>query len=365
MDNSELGTGPSKEWQAFGEAHPDLAIDNDGRNDMDLFPDVIALRSAVNNGRNKTSKSLFSQAGLSSKVNLKDYAVPTEDGSEITLRSYRPARFDKKTPLPAYLFYHGGGMLFGTLNSEDFACATWADRTGFVVLHACYRHTPEFAYPTQHNDAWDAFEYIMNNAASVAIDHTRLAVGGISAGGSLAASVLYREVGLARENGRPVRVKGQLLVIPWLVHRDAYPFEEFAAREKTSIVQCADAPILTKERYDLFTDLLKIDDPKEPWMNVGTADDEKLVGMPRTAFMVNGWDMLRDEGFLFAATLERLGVPLKKHVFPGLPHAFRRWQDLPSSQRYDEVMVDCLRWCTEDAHRERVAEPWHLEQGEP
>jgi acetyl esterase/lipase len=186
-------------------------------------------------------------------------------------------------------------MLFGTLDSEDFACATWAHRLGLVVLSVCYRHTPEFVFPTQHNDAWDGFEWVMANAQLLAVDPSKVVVGGISAGGSLTASVLYREVQLAREAGRPVRVKGQLLVVPWLVHRDAYPFHLFAAREKASLVQCAAAPILPKQRYDLFTDLLNIRDPREPLMNVGLAGEEELEGVPRTAFMVNGWGPLRDE----------------------------------------------------------------------
>jgi acetyl esterase/lipase len=213
------------------------------------------------------------------------------------------------------------------------------------VVHVCYRHTPEFVFPTQHHDAWDGFEWVLANAETLEVDSRSVAVGGISAGGMLAAAVVLQEVKLAKEKGRTVRVKGQLLAIPWLIHRDAYPWHLFAEREKASLVQCADAPILPEQRYNLFTDLLMAANPKDPLMNTALAADEDLAGMPRTAFIVNGWDMLRDDGFIYAEKLERLDVPTKKHVFPGLPHAFRRWPDLPSSKRWDDVTLGSIQWC--------------------
>jgi acetyl esterase/lipase len=352
MDNSQFGTGPSQEWRAYSKAHPELAIDEDGRDNDTSLPEVLALRDTVNAGRDASSRDLFQRGALGSRVSIHDHVIPTSDGSTITMRSYRPTGLDPHEPVAAYLYYHGGGMLFGTLDSEEFVCATWAHRLGLVVLNVCYRHTPDFVFPTQHNDAWDAFEWVMANAQLLAVDSAKIVVGGISAGGSLTASVLYREAQLAREAGRPVRIKGQLLVIPWLIHRDAYPFHLFAAPQKSSLVQCATAPILPKDRYDLFTDLLKIQDPREPWMNVGLASEEELKGTPRTAFIVNGWDLLRDEGFLHAAKLERMGVPVKKHVFPGMPHAFRRQGDLPSSKKWDEVMLDCIQWCLDDTREQ-------------
>ncbi|KAJ9156960.1 Alpha/beta-hydrolase [Coniochaeta hoffmannii] len=345
MDNSRFGTGPSQEWQSYSAAHPELHIDDDGR-DNEGSP--VALRSITNAARDAGSRALCARDGLFDKINLDDHDMPTRDGSTITIRVYRPANANPRQRLPAYVFYHGGGFLFGTTDSEDYSCSNWALRLGFVVVHICYRHTPEFVFPTQHHDAWDGFEWVLANAGMLAVDVAQIVVGGISAGGSLAAAVVLQEVRLAKQEGRKVRIKGQLLAIPWLIHRDAYPWHLFVEPANASLVQCADAPILPKRRYDLFTDLLKVADPKDPLMNIGLAADEDLKGIPKTAFLVNGWDILRDDGFIYAENLERLQVPTKKHVFPGLPHAFRRWPDLPSSKSWDDATLSSIRWCLDE-----------------
>ncbi|KAH8881500.1 alpha/beta-hydrolase, partial [Thozetella sp. PMI_491] len=273
-----------------------------------------------------------------------DHTVLTRDGAAIPLRSYRPAAVDPAKPLPAYIYFHGGGMMFGSIETEDYAGAFISSRSGFQVLHVEYRHTPEFTHPTALNDAWDTFEWVNANATALAVDPANLLVGGVSAGGCLTASVVFQEVALARKEDRPVRIKGQLLVIPWLVHRDVYPYELFASKDKCSIVQCAETSILPSAVYNRFTDIFDVKDPAEPLMNVGLASLEDLEGMPRAAFIVSGWDMLRDEAFILAEKLEKLGVPTKKHIFTGLPHAFRKWAALESSKRYDDLTIESLKW---------------------
>ncbi len=101
------------------------------------------------------------------------------------MRSYRPADIDAKAVLPAYVFFHGGGMLLGSIGTEDYTCALVSSRAKYEVLSVCYRHTPEFTFPTAIDDAWDAFEWIVANAEALAIDPAQLVVGGVSAGGCL------------------------------------------------------------------------------------------------------------------------------------------------------------------------------------
>ncbi|KAB5530551.1 putative lipase/esterase [Coniochaeta sp. 2T2.1] len=358
MDNSSFGSGLSDEWKSYSAAHPKFKIDDDGK---DNKGDAADLQRDVNAGRDAGSRALFARDGLGSKVTVEDHQIPTRDGSRITARVYRPANHDRVLSVPTYIFYHGGGFLFGTLDSEDYACSNLAVNLGFAVVHVCYRHTPEFEFPSQHHDAWDGFEWVLSNAERIGVDSGNIVVGGISAGGCLAAAVVLHEVKLAKQGGREVRIKGQLLAIPWLIHRDAYPWHLFTDRRKSSLVQCADAPILPKERYDLFTDLLNVSDAKDRLMNTALAEDEELTGMPRTAFIVNGWDMLRDDGFIYANKLERQHVPTKKHVFAGLPHAFRRWPDLPSSKRWDEVTLNSIRWCLDDDADGDTVGSWSIE----
>lgn len=376
MDNSHFGT-PSKEWTDYSEAHPGLDMDSDGFADSVDFPSPTALRDVANAVKAASSKALFARDGLASKVTVTHHSIPTSDGSSITMREYRPiiaattpAAAAADDPLPAYVYFHGGGMLLGTADGEAWSCATWAHSlagatTPAAVLHVCYRHTPEATHPRQHDDAWDAFEWIVAAAtgggALPGVDRSRLVVGGVSAGASLAASVVFREAALARREGRPGRVAAQLLVIPWLVHRDAYPLHLFADPDRASLLQCEASPTLPKPRYDMFTDLCQVRDPRDPLMNVALAEEEELRGTPRTAIVAVGWDMLRDEAFIYAGKLERLGCPTKKHIFPGLPHAFRKYPGLPSSVRWDELMVESMLWCLDDGAEGSTPGDWKIE----
>ncbi|KAK3692311.1 alpha/beta hydrolase fold-3 [Podospora appendiculata] len=363
MDNSQYGH-PSKEWLAYGAAHPELHID-DNALDEKIARDPATYRDTANAAKEEAVRALIAEEKLDEHVLVENYTVPTRDGATIPLRAYRPTTTNPYQPVPAYLYFHGGGMLFGSVDSEDYSCMVWARRLGFAVISVCYRHTPDFQFPTQTNDAWDAFEWVAANAADIGVDPDNIVVGGVSAGGCLTAGVVFREVALAKHEDRKPRVKGQLLVIPWLVHRDVYPTELFAGIEKCSIVQCADAAVLPKSWYDLFTDLLAVKDPKEPIMNVALAADEELRGTPRTAFIVCGWDMLRDEAFILADKLERLGVPTKKHVFPGLPHAFRKYPDLPSSKRWDDRTVESIQWLVNGSARADEPGNWQSEIFDP
>lgn len=366
MDSSRFGK-TSKEWDAYAASHPLLDVNSDGFKD-NIFPTPAMLRDAANAAKDAASMAFFARDGLGSKVSVKSHQVPTRDGSDITMRSYRPVGVDAGRAIPAYIFYHGGGMLFGTPDGEAHSCASWAHELGstegadpVAILHVCYRHTPENVHPCQHNDAWDAFEWIINNASALGVDPKQIVIGGVSAGGCLTASVVFREVAAAKREGRELRVKGQNLFIPWLINRDAYPLELFKDEDCASISQCASSPILPRPRYDMFTDLCQVEDPEDPLMNVGLAAEEDIKGTPRTSIVACGWDMLRDEAFIYAEKLERLGCPTKKHVFSGMPHAFRKYPDMPSSKRWDELTIEGIRWCLDDSAEGHAPGDWKVE----
>ena len=233
--------------------------------------------------------------------------MPASDGSQIPVRVYRSNDADADDLLPAYIFYHGGGFLFGSISSEDAGCARIAAEMPVAVVNVCYRHTPEFKHPTQHEDAWAAFEWISAHTEELRIDKNRFIVGGVSAGGGLASSVTVRHVQRVNQpSPKPSAViLGQLLVIPWLIHRDAYPFDKFVSQEKNSYHQCAGAPVLPIYQLDMFTDLLECSVPIDPvLMSVGNMTEEVAGRLPKTALMVAGNDPLRDDGLMMATTLK-------------------------------------------------------------
>ena len=125
-------------------------------------------------------------------VSIHNIHVPVRNGQSIDVRIYRFTN-EKNTVLPAYVYLHEGGYLFGLLFSEDAHCARITSALNIIVISVGYRHTPEFTYLTQHNDAWDVSCWIKQNAEKVGIKQDQVAIGGISAGAGLAASVVFRE----------------------------------------------------------------------------------------------------------------------------------------------------------------------------
>ncbi|KAK1761627.1 Alpha/Beta hydrolase protein [Phialemonium atrogriseum] len=329
--------GPSSEWETFVQKNP-LPVGN-----LSLSPQ--AIRQATNTLRVRISEAELEADDLRSKTTWSDYCILTRDKQNIIVRVYRPRHAPATALLPVYLYFHGGGHLLGTIETEDAACSRVSSQAGIVVANVGYRHTPEFKHPTQVNDAWDSFEWLASNAATIGADPTRVIVGGISAGAGLAAAVIARQHGgleasLSRADG--LEICGQLLCIPWLVHPDNHPL---AGAPTSSFWQNVDAAVLPMALLRLFTDLLGAErDPADPVLNVALIDDAGVVGMPKTSFLVAGQDLLRDEGLFYAEKLKKNGVPTKVHVFPGLPHGFRRFTDLPSSRRWDDLLVESCKW---------------------
>ena len=332
MDNSHLGQ-PSPEWVAYGMANPHLNINAAADEGV---PDPITIRDQANKAKEASVRALLSKTGLTERVLTTDHRALSRDGARLPIRAYRSTqplspshRATESTiaellsqpshPLAAaLLYYHGGGMLLGSLSTEDYLCSTWADALGpdVIIISICYRHTPEYTFPTQHHDAWDAFEWVVDHADALGLDTTKILIGGVSSGGGLAAGVLQAE--LKRHRTRPgretpahdkVRIRGQILAMPWLVHRDAYPLVEWfggGREDRCSAVQCWNAPIMCAKKYGLFTDLLRVPDGGKGF-SVGLATREELEGTPPTAVVACGWDMLRDEAMEFAGMLEEAG----------------------------------------------------------
>lgn len=195
MDFSEYG-GKSKEW-----------LDLEGS--LPPPPTGVGiedLKRLTNEMRIKAAQEQMQE--LSSKVVLRDFSIPTRDGSQIEARAYRASSGDQSKALPIYLHFHGGGFFFGSLASEDATCSRIAITGEVVVVHANYRHTPEFVYPTAWFDSEDALAWVVGNAPEFAGDSTRIIVGGISAGAYLTSSLmltLHRE-----QNPIRTRVLGQV-----------------------------------------------------------------------------------------------------------------------------------------------------------
>ncbi|HEY2023456.1 alpha/beta hydrolase, partial [Paraburkholderia sp.] len=130
---------------------------------------------------------------------VEDLRVPTRDGATIRARLYCPVEPNWAEPMPAFVYYHGGGFTVGSVDTHDALCRMFARDGQCAVLSVDYRLAPEHKFPTAVEDAFDALTWLHGHAAEFGIDAERLAVGGDSAGVTLATvcAVLARDAGIA------------------------------------------------------------------------------------------------------------------------------------------------------------------------
>ncbi|KAF1833228.1 hypothetical protein BDW02DRAFT_570217 [Decorospora gaudefroyi] len=336
LDFSQYG-GPSEEWLAVERALPPQP---------DFSMDPIALRAAVNGERE--SRAAEAMKLFAPHVQTKDYAIPTRDGATLQARTYRSLKHDGSGKLPVYMYFHGGGFLFGSLESEDPLCAQTAINTGVVVLNVNYRHTPEHTFPTAWYDSQDAFVWLHKNIEAIGGDASKVVVGGISAGAQLAASLaLEQHLGKADViKGLPT-LAGQILIIPCLASPATYDQGPGKQLKSSSYVENEHAPLLPKERIELFMSLLKTGTPdlKDTKVNIVNATPDEVRGLPPTVFGIAGLDPLRDEGLLYAKLLSEVNVPTEIRLFKGVPHGHRRFGTaLKASEHWDQCVDEGILW---------------------
>jgi acetyl esterase len=225
----------------------------------------------------------------------------------IPLRVYRPAGVADATPLPAYVYFHGGGWVIGDLNTHDVICRQLTAASGTSVVSVDYRMAPEHKFPAAADDSWAATKWVVAHAAELGLDASRLAVGGDSAGGNLAAVVAL----MARDAGGPA-IALQVLI---------YPVTDVVA-ETRSYADFADGYLLTRESMRWFTaHYLKSKDDARDW-RVSPLRAPSLAGLPPALIVTAGFDPLRDEGEIYGGRLRDAGVTVDYVCYGGMIHGF-------------------------------------------
>jgi acetyl esterase len=234
---------------------------------------------------------------------ITDLAIAVQ-GGEIPLRVYAP-RSDG--PLPLYVFFHGGGWVVGNLETMDNVCRATANAADCAVVSVNYRHAPEHHFPVAAEDAYAATVWCAEHARELGADAERLAVGGVSAGGNLAAVVSL----MARDRGGP-RVASQVLTVPIT----DFSFDTPSYRE------FAEGYGLTRHLMQWFWRhyVLTEADGVHPYASPLRAAD--LSGLPPAFVMTAECDPLRDEGAAFARRLGQAGVEVTYRCYEGMVHGF-------------------------------------------
>ncbi len=219
----------------------------------------------------------------------------------IRVRFYVPS--DRAESL--LVFYHGGGWTIGDCDTHDRACRFLAARAGCRVASVDYRLAPEHPYPAAVEDAWSAWRTIAEHAPDWGAAPNRLAVGGDSAGGNLAAVVAHR----AKNGGGP---RLQLLIYPSVDHIGRY----------ASIERYGKGYLLTKALIDRFQNYY-LPDParrREPAASPLLHDD--FAGVAPAFVQTAGFDPLQDEGAAYVKKLAAAGVPVEHKHYPSLLHGY-------------------------------------------
>jgi acetyl esterase/lipase len=304
MDFSAYGHY-SPQWLSFLETNPSAAKDGFTSNHPDQ---AVALRSISNKTRSEVSARIIAEEHLDEQIEITTVAADSSQQHTIPLRIYRPKARPDGSPAGVVIYFHGGGFLLGDETTDDLVCCRIAAMTGIVVVSVIYRHTDKHQHPAQVDDAWDAFQHICDHAKSLELPIEKsLVLMGISAGCTLAASVILRELEESRKlkTIKPI-ITGALLSIPWLIHIDNYPVELFKSPELSAKFQNAEAPVIPAPRLKLFSDLLGAQDVTDKLLNIPLLPEVELEGWPRTVFQVAGADPLRDDGLLFASKLRSM-----------------------------------------------------------
>ncbi|KAG8631138.1 hypothetical protein KVT40_000278 [Elsinoe batatas] len=334
------------DFSQYGEPCDEWTIIQEQLKAPPAIDDILDMKRITNEGREKAAT--LEMQDLLQSITMVDHTIVTRDGYDLKARSYRPAGMSTSQKLPTYLHFHGGGFLFGTLDSEDAICSRIAIMSDVVVLNVCYRHTPEHKWPTAWNDAEDAFEWLHENMLQLGRSSEQVVVGGVSAGAWLTASLVLAQRLGAFAVHLPLAA-GQVLMIPCLVHEQCYgpQLAKLSDPARSSYKQNELAPILPLSRSRTFLELLDVRNAVERdlKLNPGNALQEHVRHLPPTVFGIAGLDILRDEGLLYAKQLSEAGVPTQINLFQGLPHGFRRFgAQLSASRRWDNVMAGGIRW---------------------
>ena len=241
---------------------------------------------------------------------VEDLRIPTRDGVGVAARLFAP---ESATPLPVLLYFHGGGFTVGSVATHEPLCRQLAHLAACAVVSVDYRLAPEAKFPTAVNDAWDSLAWLRDNAAALRLHGSRIAVGGDSAGGTLAA---VTAIG-ARDAGWPLAL--QLLFYPGTAGHQNTPSHKTFAKG-----------FLLEEAHItyFFNHYLRSPQDRDDWRFApldgvdASGQVRDLDGVAPVWIGLAECDPLTEEGVMFADRLRMAGVPVDLEIYAGVVHGF-------------------------------------------
>lgn len=252
-------------------------------------------------------------------ASIEDKKITVRDGAKINIRIYTPVN-DKL--LPIIVYYHGGGWVFGDLESADAGCVLLAEKAQSIVVSIDYRLAPEFPFPTAVHDAYDALLWVHEHAAELNGDASRLIVAGDSAGGNLATVMTL----MAKQENGPA-ITAQALIYPVTnINFTVDSYEKYGSHFGLD----TQAMKWFSEHY------LKSKNFSNPL--VSPLQAEEFKDLPKTILLAAEADVLFDEGVSYAEKLADAGVEVQHIVMPGLIHSY-----FSKMEYFEEATIETVK----------------------
>ena len=285
--------------------------------DMHLLVKALAKRPMMAANAAALRKQQTIGAVIANGTPIEIHAVRDLEVAGLPARHYHPGGM-----APLVMFLHGGGFVFGDLETHDRLCRMLCKHAGVHVLAIEYRLAPEHPFPAGADDAERAWHWVVAHAAELGADPACLAVAGDSAGGNLSTIVAQRFA------GTPLAPKAQLLLYPTVDHKGEYP-------SKTLF---AEGFFLTRKAMTWFDEQYAIaggnvDDPRHA---PGTS--KQLANQPPAIIVTAGFDPLRDEAEAYGEALRRAGSQVIVRRYSGLIHGFASMTGV--SRSANEAMLE-------------------------
>ncbi|MFV8054774.1 alpha/beta hydrolase [Mycobacterium sp. 48b] len=301
-----------------------MTLDADAQAIADLAASIPAFNTVGIEGAREIAAMASAIPPTTEIAEVVDRTIATDSGP-VSVRIYHP---DPRHVLPVLMYMHGGGWSTGDLGTADEACRVLAAKAQCVVVSVDYRLAPEHPFPAAFEDVYGVATWLAGNGAEIGADGGRIAIGGDSAGGNLAAAAcLY-----ARDHGGP-EFALQLLV---------YPSTEYGV-ERPSMVEHANAPMLCAEDVRWFWNHYVPTEVDRSDFRAVPSRAESLAQLPPAFVITAEYDPIRDDGEAYGRALEEAGVDVKSTRYPGVFHGFFT---MPMLSRAQEALGDAAEELT-------------------